>query len=171
MSITLRPEFPSPPAQPTQGGAATSSTPNRGDRRDGVATYNEADLIRPDLTIDDIKLHRLAIYRAEREQLVYADIGVPRSLNVLVREERRRLRETVLAMIACRRAFRDVQELTPHERLIRSLELKVEKLRHGLGMPRDQDALAFYERQLAQARTAEPTDPAVLLAAKLEASQ
>ena len=39
-------------------------------------------------------------------------------------------------------------KLAPREQAARSLEFRIAKLRHGLGMPPDPDALAHYERLL-----------------------
>ena len=43
---------------------------------------------------------------------------------------------------------------TDHLRLIRSLELKLELLEHGLGMPRDEDAIARTKALLKEAECA-----------------
>ena len=40
---------------------------------------------------------------------------------------------------------------TDHQRLIRSLELKLELLEYGLGMPRDEDAIARTKALLKEA--------------------
>jgi hypothetical protein len=40
---------------------------------------------------------------------------------------------------------------TDHQRLIRALELKLELLEHGLGMPRDEDAIARTKALLKEA--------------------
>ena len=40
---------------------------------------------------------------------------------------------------------------TDHQRLIRSLELKLELLEHGFGMPRDEDAIARTKALLKEA--------------------
>ena len=43
---------------------------------------------------------------------------------------------------------------TDHQRLIRSLELKLELLEYGLGMPRDEDAIARTKVLLKEAERA-----------------
>jgi len=43
---------------------------------------------------------------------------------------------------------------TDHERLIRALELKLERLEHGLAMPRDEDAIAQTKALLKEAERA-----------------
>jgi hypothetical protein len=43
---------------------------------------------------------------------------------------------------------------TDHPRLIRALELKLELLEHGLGMPRDEDAIARTKALLKEAQCA-----------------
>lgn len=55
-----------------------------------------------------------------------------------------------------------------HARLIRALELRLEILTNGLGMPRDPDAIAHYQELLDQARASAPSDPGVLLADQLQ---
>ena len=42
-------------------------------------------------------------------------------------------------------------ETSDHQRLIRSLELKLELLEYGLGMPRDEDAIARTKALLKEA--------------------
>jgi hypothetical protein len=40
---------------------------------------------------------------------------------------------------------------TDHQRLIRALKLKLERLEHGLGMPRDEDAIVRTKALLKEA--------------------
>jgi hypothetical protein len=46
----------------------------------------------------------------------------------------------------------DLNNYVVHQRRIRSLELKLELLEHGLAMPRDADAIARTKAQLEGAR-------------------
>ena len=46
----------------------------------------------------------------------------------------------------------DFSDHLVHQHMIRSLELKLERLEHGLAMPRDQDAIARTKALLEGAR-------------------
>ena len=46
----------------------------------------------------------------------------------------------------------DINDLLVHQRTIRSLELTLERLEHGLVMPRDEDAIARTKALLEEAR-------------------
>ena len=51
----------------------------------------------------------------------------------------------------------DISDYLAHQRVIRSLELKLELLEHGLAMPRDGDAIARTKALLEEARAFHPT--------------
>jgi hypothetical protein len=46
----------------------------------------------------------------------------------------------------------DISDDLVHQRMIRSLELKLERLEHGLAMPRDEDAIARTKALLEEVR-------------------
>ena len=52
-------------------------------------------------------------------------------------------------------------ETSDHPRLIRSLELKLELLEYGLGMPRDEDAIARTKALLKEAKGVLPSGHAL----------
>ena len=112
----------------------------------------EADIVGADNTIDWQTLSAIADRRARREQQACAEIGWLRDLSVLMAEEVAVLQRTAAVMIECRQAREQIERLPPRDQLIRSLEFRLAKLRHGLGMPYDADAVARCEALLAQAR-------------------
>lgn len=69
----------------------------------------------------------------------------------------------------CRQCRAAEEQFSARDRLIRALELRLEILTNGLGMPRDPDAIRHYEILLKQARASAPSDPGVLLADQLQA--
>ena len=115
---------------------------------------SEADIVGADNTIDWQTLNAIADRRARREQQACAEIGWLRDLSVLMAEEVAVLQRTAAVIIACRQARAASERLAPREQLVRSLELRLAKLRHGLGMPYDADAVARCESLLAQAKAA-----------------
>jgi hypothetical protein len=48
-----------------------------------------------------------------------------------------------------------VNDYLSHQRMIRSLELKLELLEHGLAMPRDEDAIARTKATLEEAQASQ----------------
>ena len=48
-----------------------------------------------------------------------------------------------------------VNDYLSHQRMIRSLELKLELLEHGLAMPRDEDAIARTKAALEEAQASQ----------------
>ena len=115
---------------------------------------SEADIVGADNSIDWHTLNAIADRRARREQEACAGIGWLRDLSVLMAEEVAVLQRTAAVIIACRQAREQIEPLAPRDQLIRSLELRLAKLRHGLGMPYDADAVARCESLLAQAKAA-----------------
>jgi hypothetical protein len=122
------------------------------------APVSEADIVDAGNTIDWPALNAIADRRARREQEACARIGWLRDLSVLIAEEVAVLERTAAVMIECRQAREIIEQMTPREQLIRSLELRLAKLKHGLGMPYDADAVARCETLLAQARAEAPDD-------------
>ena len=112
---------------------------------------SEADIVDADNTINWPMLNAIADRRARREQQACAKIGWLRDLSVLIAEEVAVLERTAAVMIECRQARAIIERMPPREQLIRSLEFRLAKLRHGLGMPYDADAVARCESLLEQA--------------------
>ena len=115
---------------------------------------SEADIVGADNSIDWPALNAIADHRARREQQACAEIGWLRDLSVLIAEEVAVLQRTAAVMIECRQARAAIEQQPPREQLIRSLEFRLAKLRHGLGMPYDADAVARCEALLARAKAA-----------------
>lgn len=136
-----------------------------------AASLSETDLITTDLAVNEDAVAAIAGHRAHRTQRICADIGHPRDLDELIAEEAARLRQQAAITISLRRARAEVVKLPARERLVRSLETRLAVLRDGLGMPRDERAIAHYEGLLTQARAAAPDDAGVVLADMIEARQ
>lgn len=113
---------------------------------------SEADIVGADNAIDWPTLNAIADRRARREQQACAEIGWLRDLSVLIAEEVAVLERTAAVMIECRRVRAAIEQLPPREQVIHSLEFRLAKLRHGLGMPYDADAVARCEALLARAK-------------------
>ena len=58
----------------------------------------------------------------------------------------------VVCMSMSETSTTDISDYLVHQRRIRSLELTLERLEHGLAMPRDEDAIARTKALLEEAR-------------------
>lgn len=175
MSVTLVPKLSAPAAPAPVGARAAPHSNSAHPLGCGAAVppivaevwLSEADIVNADNTINWPTLNAIADRRARREQEACAKIGWLRDLSVLIAEEVAVLERSAAVMIECRQAREQIEQLPPRERLIRSLEFRLAKLKHGLGMPYDADAVAHYDNLLKQARAAAPDDAGVALADKL----
>jgi hypothetical protein len=59
---------------------------------------------------------------------------------------------SVVCMSMSETSATDISDYLVHQRRIRSLELTLERLEHGLAMPRDEDAIARTKALLEEAR-------------------
>ena len=57
-----------------------------------------------------------------------------------------------ICVMCTKRSETHATDISEHQRMIRSLELTLERLAHGLAMPRDEDAIARTKALLEEAR-------------------
>jgi hypothetical protein len=115
----------------------------------------EADLVTPAGVIDRLMLVRIAVHRARRELGAYAAMATPRPWAELLEEELRRTWSIARIMRDCAAGRRVVAAMTPAEQRIRRLELRLQRLRHGLATPscaKTEDDITDVEALLARAR-------------------
>lgn len=133
--------------------------------------YTRRDYLSAAGEINDEAVAQIAAHKAQAELVAYARTGWVREFEEVYAIVHGLEHSIAVALRNAFLARQEMAKLTPHERLIRSLELRLYILENGMALPRDQAAIDHYRRLIEQAKAAAPNDPAVILADRLEAAE